>query len=108
MKTHIIPDAYRVAGGRCALWARALVAIVFAYAFAWGVCALGAALLAWAGVARSEAVMVFAVAGFLVYLAAALWAVATRRLLRTAVVLGGGGVAMTLLARLAVHQLGAA
>ncbi|WP_157666608.1 iron uptake protein [Bordetella genomosp. 13] len=108
MKTKTIPDGRMVAGGRGVLWARAVVVIVFAYGFAWGVCALGAVLLARAGMARSEAVMVFAMAGFLVYLVAALWAIATRRLLRTALVLGGGGLLLTLLARVLAQHAGAA
>lgn len=103
MKT--IPDVPFVTGGRGALGARALVAVVLAYGFTWGVCALGAALLVWAGMARSEAVMVFAMVGFLIYLVAALWVVATRRLLRTAVVLGGAGLLFTLVAHLFARQL---
>lgn len=86
-------------GGRGALWMRALIAIVFAYGFTWGICALGAVLLNRAGLARSEAVMVFALVGFLVYLVAALWAVATRKLLRTALILAAGGLLLTWLAR---------
>lgn len=106
MKT--ISPSGTATGGRGVLWLRALVAIVFAYGFAWGVCALGAVLLAWAGMARSEAVMVFALAGFLVYLVAALWAVATRRLLRTALLLAGGGLLLTWLAHALARQLAGA
>lgn len=87
------------------LWLRALVAIVFAYGFTWGICALGAVLLTCAGMVRSEAVMVFALAGFLIYLVAALWAVATPRLWRTALLLAGSGVLSTIIAYALASQL---
>lgn len=95
-----------ILGTRRVLWLRVLVVIVFAYVFTWGVCALGAVLLVRAGMMRSEAVMVFALAGFPVYLIAALWAVATRRLWRTALLLIGCGGLATILARMLAQQLG--
>lgn len=87
---------------RAAVACRVASAVGGAYLFAWGSTALGAALLAWLGMARSEAVTLFSMLSYVIYLVAALWAVAARRLWRVAAVLFAGGAAMTALA----HQLG--
>lgn len=50
--------------------------------------------------ARSEAVVLSAMLGFLVYLVILLWAFAEHRLLRLWLVLGGGGMAALILVQL--------
>lgn len=73
-------------------------AILGSYVLAWGFTALGSMLLVRSGVARSEAVMSATMLAFVVYLIAALWAFAARRVGYVWLVLAGGGSLMTVLA----------
>ena len=86
------------------LVSRIAAAVLVGYVFAWGGSALGAALLAGFGVARSEAVLAFSMLGFVIYLVAALWAFAARRVWMAWLALAGGGAVMTGLGRLLVRM----
>jgi hypothetical protein len=81
---------------------RVISAIGGGYLFAWGCTALGALLLAKAGMARSESVVLASMLAYLVYLAAALCAATARRPWTAGVALLGGGAALAACA----HALG--
>ena len=74
------------------LLSRIVAAVVGGYALSAGLTALSAIALAHV-MARSEAVVLTAMLGFLCYLAALIWAFAERRLWTVWAVLVGGGAA---------------
>lgn len=82
------------AATRRQLAARAALAILGGYAFAWGVVALGAAALFALGMGFHDAEFLASMMGVLAYLVVFLWAVATPRPARCALVLLGGGALM--------------
>lgn len=76
---------------------RVALAVPGGYGFSAGAVALAAVLLARGGMARSEAVGLAAMLGFVLYLVVLLWAFAERRLARlAAVILGGAALAHAL------------
>lgn len=81
---------------RAAYWhvvARVIGAVGGGFAFTTALVALGAVGLPLAfGMARSEAALLAAMSGFIVYLVLLLWAFAERRLWRVWAVFGGGAV----------------
>ncbi|WP_306392282.1 iron uptake protein [Telluria beijingensis] len=77
---------------------RTAVAILGGYAFTWGVIALGIALLYTAGMEFHDAEHLSYIIGFLVFLTAFLVAFATQRLGKMALILVGGGAAMSAVA----------
>lgn len=77
---------------------RTVVALLGGYVFTWGVIALGVALLYGAGMAFHDAEHLSYLVGLLVFLVAFLVAFAARGLGRMALVLVGGGAAMTAVA----------
>lgn len=87
-----------VAMARAMAAVRALVAIAGGYAVTALAVMGGAALLARAGVARSEAVVTAGMLGFPAYLVLLMWALACPSLRRLAAVLGGLAGACALLA----------
>jgi len=74
---------------------RTAVAILGGYAFTWGIIALGIALMYSAGMAFHDAEHLSYIIGLLVFLVAFLVAFAAQGLGRVALVLVGGGAAMT-------------
>lgn len=79
---------------------RIAAAILGGYAFNWGIMALAVALLFAAGMEFHDAEHLGYIIGFLVYLTVFLWAFASRSLVRTWLLLAGGGVLIVLLASL--------
>ena len=79
---------------RLQLAARAGLAVFGGYAFAWGVVALGAASLYAAGMGFHDAEFLASMTGVLAYLVVFLWAVATPKPGRCALLLFGGGALM--------------
>lgn len=77
---------------------RTAVALLGGYVFTWGIIALGVAGLYGAGMQFHDAEHLSYIVGLLVFLTAFLVAFATQALRRTALVLVGGGAAMTALA----------
>ena len=77
---------------------RTAVAILGGYAFTWGVVALGIALMYTAGMEFHDAEHLSYIIGFLVFLTAFLVAFATQRLRNMALILVGGGAAMSAIA----------
>lgn len=71
---------------------RVLGAVLGGYAFSSGLVALTAVALPLVGLARSEAVLLAAMLGFVLYLLVLLWAFAERRLWRVWLVLIGGAI----------------
>lgn len=93
-RTHAVSASLRT----CLTLSRIAAAVIGGYAFAWGFAALGSMLLARFGMARTEAIVTATMLGFVVYLAAILWAFAARRLGIVWLVLAGGGTVATGLA----------
>ncbi|MCY1200445.1 hypothetical protein D9M72_118750 [compost metagenome] len=79
---------------RWAPWVRSAAALFGGYAFSWGFISLGVAGLFAAGMEFHDAEQLSYIVGFLVFLAAFLWAFAARRLPRVWMVLAGGGAVM--------------
>lgn len=77
---------------------RVVLAVVGGYGFTAGCVALLAVALTLAGTSRSEAAVLAAMLGFLLYLVVLLWSFATRRFASLATVLILGGVATHALA----------
>ncbi|MDP3796229.1 MAG: iron uptake protein [Polaromonas sp.] len=71
---------------------RVTAALLGGYAFSAALVALLATALALAGMARSEAVVLAAMLGFVLYLLVLLWAFSVRSLARLWAVLAGGSV----------------
>ena len=86
------------AATRLQLAARGALAVLGGYAFAWGVVVLGAASLFALGMGFHDAEFLASLVGVLAYLVVFLWAVATRRPGRCALVLLGGGALMSVAA----------
>ena len=74
---------------------RFVAAVIGAYAFTWGLVALGVAGLVALGVDFHEAETTLLLLAFLVFLPLFLWAFAAASLVRVWAVLGGGAVFMT-------------
>lgn len=94
-----------VAAHRWHLASRILASVLGAYAFTWGLMALGIALLYAAGMEFHDAEHLSAIIGFLVFLGLFLWAFAARSLWRVWLVLAGGGLLMTGAASLVQQML---
>lgn len=77
---------------------RVATAVLGGYAFAWGLVALATCLLFALGLDFHDAEFLGALVGMLGYLLVFLWAIATPRLGRTAIVLLAGGAVMAALA----------
>ncbi|WP_077528803.1 hypothetical protein [Vreelandella utahensis] len=85
-------------------WSRTVQRVGLAAAGGYGFSLAAVVLLGWllsAVLPRSEAVVLAAMLGFLVYLGVSLWAFAEQRLLTLWLVLGGGSVAAWLMVGLA-------
>ncbi|MBK1838478.1 hypothetical protein JHL17_13745 [Azospirillum sp. YIM B02556] len=91
----------RTVPSRCHTAARVTAAVFGAYGFAWGLASFGAELGALAGMAPAEAVTTSSLLALLVLPVVALWAFAVPRVVVGWAVLGGGGVLLTVAARLA-------
>ncbi|CAO3425414.1 hypothetical protein [Azospirillum endophyticum] len=91
----------RSAPSRLDTAARVTAAVFGAYGFAWGLASFGAELGALAGMAPAEAVTTSSLLALLVLPVMALWAFAVPRVVVGWAVLGGGGVLLTVAARLA-------
>lgn len=84
-------------GPRARVTLRIAAAVIGGYAWTASWVALLAALLPVAGMARSEAVVLAAMLGYVIYLLVLLWAFSVRRLVRLgAVLLGGTALACAL------------
>jgi hypothetical protein len=79
------------------LVSRIAAAVFGGYAFVWGFTTLLIALALVAGLPYGDAQTTAYLLAFLVFLGAFLWAFSVRRVLVAWLVLGGGGLAMTLL-----------
>ncbi|WP_143421425.1 hypothetical protein [Halovibrio salipaludis] len=91
-------------GGMAQGWLRTVQRIGLAVAGGYGFSLAAVVLLAWllsAVLPRSEAVVLAAMLGFLVYLGVSLWAFAEQRLLTLWLVLGGGSLAAWVMVSLA-------
>jgi hypothetical protein len=84
---------------------RIVASLVGGYAFVWGLATLGWSLLLMAGVDFANARTSVMLLAFVVYLGAFLWAFAERSVARVWLVLGGGGVAMSVIAWMLIVQL---
>lgn len=93
------------APGWPAIVSRVAAGLAGGYGFTWGFTALSIALLVAAGMDYGEAWTLAMLLAFLVFLTVICWAFAAASVLRVWLVLAGGGVAMTLAARLLVRQL---
>ncbi|MEY4544228.1 MAG: hypothetical protein RL685_423 [Pseudomonadota bacterium] len=78
--------------GTWSIVSRSVAAVLGGYAFSAACVALFAVGLPLSGMARSEAVLLASMLGFLLYLGAILWAFSERRLDRVWLVLAGGAV----------------
>ena len=79
---------------RLSLLARLAAAVLGGYFFAWGVVAAATSLLVAAGMGFHDAEFLSSLLGVLAYLAAFLWAIATRRLWQACAVLAVGGAGL--------------
>ncbi|MFT3821812.1 MAG: iron uptake protein [Rubrivivax sp.] len=84
---------------------RIAAAVLGGYVFTWGSISLSLALLFAAGMEFHDAEHLSCIMGFLIFLAAFLWAFAARSLRRTWLALAGGGALMASAATLVQYLL---